>query len=222
MPRPPGPCVPLREEFHSEKVETRCPKWHWVEYRFSGSKDCKQAPRKTVILPPKLVGLSMSEATTISLLIDFPSLAARSWNTSSRSKSGTWFFHGIIFFWTSVHSDWLSASPELEPGKEKENINLYLLTCIYMCVYICIYIYIWFVCFWLCWVLWLLHTGFLWLCWAGAASRGLHTAPASAAAALRLWSAGSVVVAQGPRHARSSWNRDQTRVPCIGRKILNH
>ena len=79
-PRPPGPArssergIPLGEG----GMWTRRPKWHWVEYRFSGSKDCKQAPRKTVILPPKLVGLSMSEATTISLLIDFPSLAARS------------------------------------------------------------------------------------------------------------------------------------------------
>lgn len=53
-------------------------KWQWTQYKFSGSKDFKQAPWKTVILPPKLVGLSMSEATTISLLIDFPSLATRS------------------------------------------------------------------------------------------------------------------------------------------------
>ena len=132
-PSPPGPG-------HSSEAPgeggmwTGSPKWHWVEYRFSGSKDCKQAPRKTVILPPKLVGLSMSEATTISLLIDLPSLAARSWNTSSRSKSGTWFFHGMIFFWTSVHSDWLSALPELEPGKEKENINLFIYMHIYTCV----------------------------------------------------------------------------------------
>ena len=30
----------------------------------------------------------------------------------------------------------------------------------------------------------------------------------------------SVVVA--PRHVGSSWARDRTRVPCIGRRILNH
>ena len=34
---------------------------------------------------------------------------------------------------------------------------------------------------------------------------------------LLLWSADSVVV-----HGLSSWTRDGTRVPCVGRQILNH
>ena len=34
--------------------------------------------------------------------------------------------------------------------------------------------------------------------------------------------AGSVVVAHAPRHVGSSRTRDQSRVPCIGRQILNH
>ena len=40
-----------------------------------------------------------------------------------------------------------------------------------------------------------------------------------------LQSAGSVVVLTGlvaPRHVGSSWTRDRTRVPCIGRQTLNH
>lgn len=75
-------------------------------------------------LPPKLVGLSISEATTISLLFDLPSLAARSWNTISRSKLGVLFFQGIIFFWTSVHSVWLSVSAEFEPIKTSSNMDM--------------------------------------------------------------------------------------------------
>ena len=51
------------------------------------------------------------------------------------------------------------------------------------------------------------------------------------AVACGLYSAGSVVVAHGlscstglvaPRHVRSSRIRDQTHVPCVGRRILNH
>ena len=52
--------------------------------------------------------------------------------------------------------------------------------------------------------------------------------PLGAAASLALqWTpgrAGSVVVATGlvaPQHAESSWTRDQTCVPCIGRLILD-
>ena len=43
----------------------------------------------------------------------------------------------------------------------------------------------------------------------------------SAHVAGRFWSADSVVVVNG-RHVESSWTRDWTCVPCIGRKILNH
>ena len=48
--------------------------------------------------------------------------------------------------------------------------------------------------------------------------------------AQQLWLAGSRVQSQqlwytslvAPRHAGSSWARDRTHVPCIGRRILNH
>ena len=43
----------------------------------------------------------------------------------------------------------------------------------------------------------------------------------SAHVACRFWSADSVVVVNG-RHVESSWTRDWTCIPCIGRKILNH
>ena len=36
--------------------------------------------------------------------------------------------------------------------------------------------------------------------------------------AQQLWHMGLIA----PRHVGSSWTRDQTRVPCIGRQILNH
>ena len=42
--------------------------------------------------------------------------------------------------------------------------------------------------------------------------------PGSRAQAQSLWRMGLVA----PRHVGSSWTRDQTRVPCIGRRILNH
>ena len=47
----------------------------------------------------------------------------------------------------------------------------------------------------------------------------------SVAVACGLYSAGSVVVEHGlvtPQHVGSSRTRDQTHVPCIGRRILNH
>ena len=47
----------------------------------------------------------------------------------------------------------------------------------------------------------------------------------SVVAARGLYSTGSVVVAHGlvaPRHVGSSRTRAQTRVPCIGGRILNH
>ena len=40
-----------------------------------------------------------------------------------------------------------------------------------------------------------------------------------------LWSTGSIVVGTGlvaPQHVGSSWTRDQTCVPCIGRRITYH
>ena len=40
----------------------------------------------------------------------------------------------------------------------------------------------------------------------------------SRAQAQELWRTGLVAL----RHVRSSWTRDRTRVPCIGRQILNH
>ena len=83
---------------------------------------------------------------------------------------------------------------------------------------------------------------YFWLCWAFISVWGLSPVAASGGHSssrcaglslsrpLPLQStgsrhAGSVVVAHGlaaPRHVRSSWTRAQTRVPCIGRRILNH
>ena len=48
--------------------------------------------------------------------------------------------------------------------------------------------------------------------------------------AQQLWLTGSTAPAQqlwctvliAPQHVGSSWTRDRTRVPCIGRRILNH
>ena len=81
-----------------------------------------------------------------------------------------------------------------------------------------------------------------WLRWVFVAARGLSLVVASGGYSLLrctgfswrwlllLWSmgsrrAGSVVVGTGlvaPRHVGSSRTRDRTRVPCIGRRILNH
>ena len=61
----------------------------------------------------------------------------------------------------------------------------------------------------------------------GLQARGLQQLwhMGSVVVSLRLQSAGSVIVHTGlvaPRHVGSSWTRAQTRVPCIGRWILNH
>ena len=109
-------------------------------------------------------------------------------------------------------------------------------------------LFILFIYFWLCWVFiaarglslvavsggysLLLCTGFSlrWLLLlqtrgsrhAGFSSCGLQsqqlwlTSPR--AQAQELWRTGLVA----PQHAGSSWTRAQTRVPCIGRRILNH
>ena len=90
----------------------------------------------------------------------------------------------------------------------------------------------------------LLRTGFLQLRRAGATLRcgaqashwggfSCYGAWASIVVARRLqqlWLMGSRTQAQqlwcmglvAPRHMGSSWTRDRTRVPCIGRQILNH
>ena len=87
-----------------------------------------------------------------------------------------------------------------------------------------------------------LNLFYLWLCWVFVSVRGLSPVAASGGhsssqcADLSLsWPlllrstgsrrAGSVVVATGPaalRHVGSSQTRAQTRVPCVGRQILNH
>ena len=83
---------------------------------------------------------------------------------------------------------------------------------------------------------------YLWLCWVFVSVRGLSLVVASGghsssrarashcrglsccgaqapdAQAQQLWLTGSVA----PRHVGSSQTRARTRVPCIGRQILNH
>ena len=58
------------------------------------------------------------------------------------------------------------------------------------------------------------------------AAHGLLTAAASLAAEHGLSGAQASVVAvhelSCPWHVESSWTRDRTHVPCIGRWILNH
>ena len=83
---------------------------------------------------------------------------------------------------------------------------------------------------------------FLWLHWVFVSVRGLTLVAASGGHSssrcaglspswpLLLWSTdsrctGSVIVAHGPScstHVGSSQTKAQTRVPCIGRQILNH
>ena len=76
---------------------------------------------------------------------------------------------------------------------------------------------------------------YFWLCWVFVAARGLSLVVASggysslqcAGFSLRwlllLWSTGSRHTGLvAPRHVGSSWTRARTRVPCIGRGILNH
>lgn len=110
----------LHSPVESDPLQRLSPACHRFTAPSLSSEDCvwNRQPQRVNALPPRLVGLSMSEATTISLLMDFPSLAARSWNSSSRSESRALCPHGMIFFWTSAHSDWLSASPRVEPEKK--------------------------------------------------------------------------------------------------------
>ena len=37
-----------------------------------------------------------------------------------------------------------------------------------------------------------------------------------------LWLCRVCTALVAPRHVKSSWTRNRTRVPCIGRQILNH
>ena len=75
----------------------------------------------------------------------------------------------------------------------------------------------------------LLHTGFLQLRRAGATLRcgvqASHCGGFSCCGARALGTKASVVVALSlvtPWHVGSSWTRDRTHVPCIGRWIINH
>ena len=90
----------------------------------------------------------------------------------------------------------------------------------------------------------LLHVGFLWLQRVGAtlrcSARTSHCSDFFCCGVQALGTRASVVVACGlsscdiqaqqlwrmglvaPRHVGSSRTRDRTRVPCIGRQILNH
>ena len=65
----------------------------------------------------------------------------------------------------------------------------------------------------------------LWRVGSAVAAHGPQSTWASVVVACRLQSAGSVVVAHGLSCSAalgSSWTRAGTRVPCIGRWILNH
>lgn len=63
--------------------------------------------------PPRLVGLSISEATTSKAPCSFPSLAALCGGTSWSSGSCSWMpsLQGVIFFCTSAQRSSLSCSP---------------------------------------------------------------------------------------------------------------
>ena len=72
-----------------------------------------------------------------------------------------------------------------------------------------------------------------WLRWVFVAARGLSLVMASGGHS-SLWCVGFssrwLLLSTGsrhvglvaPRHVGSSWTRAQTRVPCLGRRILNH
>ena len=92
-------------------------------------------------------------------------------------------------------------------------------------IYLFIYLFIY---FWLCWVFGSCE-GFLQLRQVGATlhhgarashHRGLSCCGAQApdAQTQQLWLTGLVA----PRHVGSSQTRARTRIPCIGRQILNH
>ena len=70
---------------------------------------------------------------------------------------------------------------------------------------------------------WASHCSGFSCCGAQARALGVQT---SVVVACGLWSTGSVAVVHeglvAPLHVGSSWTRDRTRVPCIGRQILNH
>lgn len=63
--------------------------------------------------PPKLVGLSISEATTSRAPCSFPSRAALCWGTCWSSASCSWIpnLQGVIFFCTSAQRSSLFCSP---------------------------------------------------------------------------------------------------------------
>ena len=74
-----------------------------------------------------------------------------------------------------------------------------------------------------------------WLCRVFVAVHGLSLVVVSAGSfplwwLLSLWSAGSRLrlrllrstALAALQHMESSWTRDQKRVPCIGRQVLNH
>ena len=110
----------------------------------------------------------------------------------------------------------------------------------YVCTYVCMYLFIY---FWLCWVFVAAHrlslvvgVGATLRCSAWASHCGGFSCGARAPGARP-----SVVVVRGlsscgswalerrlssclaaPRHVGSSRTRARTRVPCIGRQILNH
>ena len=79
---------------------------------------------------------------------------------------------------------------------------------------------------------------YFWLCWVFVVVRGLLIAVAflvvehglQVCGLQQLWHAGSRAQAQqlwriglvAPWHVGSSWTRDRTHVPCIGRRILSH
>ena len=103
----------------------------------------------------------------------------------------------------------------------------------YICLYLlCFYLYSYFIYlfiyFWLCWVFSLCE-GFLQLRQVGATlhrgARAFHYrgpsrcgAQAPDVQAQQLWHTGPAA----PCHVGSSQTRARTRVPCIGRQILNH
>ena len=90
--------------------------------------------------------------------------------------------------------------------------------------------------FWLCWLIVAAHGNSLVVAIRGDSLVAVHrlllavaslvSEHGSRASRLQwLWHVGSVVAAHGlscPGARRILWTRDQTRVPCIGRQILNH
>ena len=122
-------------------------------------------------------------------------------------------------------------------------IVLVLITLIILFIHL-FYKFIYFIYFWLCWVfvavrglslvapsggcssLWCAGFSLWWL----LLLRSTGSRRTCGMRAQQLWLTGSRAQAQqlwhtglvAPRHVGSSWTRDRTRVPCIGRWILNH